>query len=149
MRFALGLLFVSLSSFAAGPCPDLNGVFGNYDQMGIAVRLEQTGCRIFKVTQFVVGRTTVTDEIIMDGQYRVLNSMPQFLTAYTYDSTYLIGNAKDVKTGDFLRIFQSSLDENGNLRWQTIKFDGRGNVLGSRTDILKRCPAGVKCERDF
>lgn len=149
MHFALGLLFVSFSAFAAAPCPDLTGDYGNYDETGYAVRIEQTGCRIFKLSQYAAGRTTVTDEIILDGQYRVLNSMPQFQTAYTYDSTYLIGSSKDVKTGDFLRIFQSSLDENGDLRWQTIKFDGRGNVVSSRTDSMKRCPAGKKCVRDF
>jgi hypothetical protein len=114
-------IFFTLQARAAD-CPDLTG---KYEYATIT----QQGCEKVTLTQH---RPTgdVTDEILLDNVYRVLPSMPQLKTAFTYNEYQLIGNSKDAN-GDLVRIFMLSLDKNGDQVTQRIVLNGKGDIVST------------------
>lgn len=123
-------LFATLS-FAKPLCPNLVGDFRS--STGTSVRITQKGCMFveMKINQ------TFTDSIRLDNEYRSLSSMPQFLTAFTFSPQHLIGNAKDVKTGELQRMFTFSILPDGNLLQVRHVFK-KGEILMSESLVLIR-----------
>jgi len=135
-RFCGCLLILVLSTSAnAAPCQDQSGDFV-LDRREIQIR--QTGCASLSRTELLDGVVQVTDNIILDGKYRQLPSMPDFLVAFTFDDAYRVGNAKVKKTNKLIAIFNSRISEGGDWMQQTIKFDDQGNVILTKTDTWRR-----------
>ena|SRR5215813_14540762 len=136
-RLSLGLCVGLLSVAAhAASCQDQTGNYVSPD--GLELQIRQNGCESLSRIVIKDGVVQVTENIIMDGKYRRLAGMPQFLTAFTFDDAYRIGNAKDMKTNILVAIFNSRVSERGDWVQQTIKFDGKGNVLWSKTQTFRR-----------
>jgi hypothetical protein len=136
-RFSFGLGVSFLSAAAnAGPCQDQTGDYVNKD--GLEIQFRQMGCDSILRTAIQNGVRGPTVNIILDGKYRNLPGMPQFLTAFTYDDAYRVGYAKLIENGKLVSIFNSHISEKGDWIQQTIKLDGNGNVLSSRTETFSR-----------
>jgi hypothetical protein len=133
--FGLGVSFFSVTA-NAGSCQDQTGDYVNKD--GLEVKFRQKGCESVIRTTIQNGVTGPNVKIIFDGKYRKLPDMPQVLTAFTYDDVYHIGNAKLIKTGKLVAIFNSRISEKGDWVQQTIVFDGSGNVRSSTTETYFR-----------
>jgi hypothetical protein len=133
--FFVGLSLPSVAA-NAGSCQDQTG---NYvSKNGLEIQIRQTGCESILRTVIENGVPGPTVSIILDGKYRKLPDMPQFLTAFTYDGVYRVGNAKLIESGQLVSIFNSRVSENGDWIQQTIKLDGNGNVLSSTVETFFR-----------
>jgi hypothetical protein len=133
--FGVGVSLLSVSA-NAGSCQDQTGNYVNTN--GLEIQLRQTGCESILRTAIQNGVPGPTVNIILDGKYRKLPDMQQFLTAFTYDDVYRVGNAKLIETGQLVSIFNSRVSENGDWVQQTIKLDGDGNVLSSTVETFFR-----------
>ncbi|MCB9073657.1 MAG: hypothetical protein H6623_08540 [Bdellovibrionaceae bacterium] len=137
--FLLTILSLCFSAMAfAEDCPDLTGIYGSVSSLGLAIEIHQNQCESLTLTQYRGDGTIVTDDILLDGQFRVLPSMPQFYTAFTYDQTHLIGTANDINTNDKVRTFIMSL-EFGGLTQQRLKYDNQGKIISDQTFTLPTC----------
>src|SRR5262249_6653745 len=87
----------------------------------------------------------VRELILLDGQFRALDSMPGFKTAFTYDQTHLIATLNDINTGAKMKMLRYSLDSSGAYVLETNLYDGYGNVSSTDTDSLARCTKGPGC----